>query len=654
MSAATLVVLINVLFFLMLALGLFIGIKRGVFRSLIHLGFMAAAIGLAILISGPITSGILHMRIVSSPEGMITISEYILHGVSAPALNGFINDLPSAIVGPIVLIVVAILMCLLFELGYVLFGKLYLNKKGLLKPAKKTRFIGSLAGVAEMFLLIVLMLMPMTSLSGTLQELSQNSTSDSSIAVSTIVNQNIPSFLLEFSEEFNQSAVGKITEMGGLNDALYDSVTQISSGDKNLSVKNDILPAIKVYDELAADLEACLADFDNANYDALGEKLCKLIDTDLFKNAAQPIVKDVLKNKKEFLDSLSLDVDLRYALSDTFDNLSTRFEEKDFDFQAYTKVAVKDVTGLLQMLAQEKFINEFVYIVRGASANKLLEKEGFTVLANAGKQLINFTVLEDAYPVLENMLYRLPKVVRDMVDISYIYDYQSARTEIAKVLDVGLQLINVESVNGTPVNLLEQLINGDRNFISNIVNSDSSTVILREIAKSYPLKSFLVNIFENIDERVLAGIKELNPSVQDDSFLTSISFNDSEGAQEAFADRVQLQAEDLAELAKEIYGKNISVKDGNLLDKIKNFVLKHANLETNRSTSVFTSVFNNIINFFNGTIKLADGTPAFSNYQHFEALVDEQFASLDLTQYGDINLQSKYLLVSYTEIMGQI
>ncbi len=656
MSASTLVVLFNVLFFIMLALGIFIGIKRGIFRSLIHLGFMLVAIMLAILISGPITSGILNMRIISSPDGMITISDYILHGVSAPALNGFINDLPSAILSPIVLIIVAVILCLLFEIGYVLFSKLYLNKKGILKPAKKTKFIGSLAGIAEMFLLIVLMLMPMTSLSGTLQELSQSSTSESSFAVSTIINQNLPSFILEFSEEFNNSAVGKITEMGGLNDKVYESVTQISSGDNSLSMKNDILPAIKVYDELALDLEKCLQDFDNADYEAIGEKLCKLIDTDLFKNAAEPIVKDVLNNKKEFLDSLNLDIDFRYAISDTFDNFSVRFEDKSFDLASYTKSAVKDVTGLLKTLSQEKFINEFVYIIRGASANKLLEREGFTVLANAGKEIVNFTILEDAFPILENMLYRLPKVVRDMVDISYIYDYQSAREQVVKVLDVGLQLIGVETINGQNVNLIQQLINGDRNFISNVINCDKSALILRDMAKAYPLKNFIVNIFENIDDVVISAIKDIDSSINIDekSFIRSISFSDSELAQEAFSDRVQFQAEDLALIAKEVYGKTISIKDGRLLDTIKNLVLKYADLESYTSSSVFASVFNNIINFFNGTIKQADGMPAFVNHERFEKLVDEKFATLDLSEYGNLNAQSKYLLVSYSEIFSQI
>lgn len=656
MSASTLIVLINVLFFLMLALGIFIGIKRGVFRSLIHLGFMISAIVIAILISGPITSGILGMKIISTPTGMITISEYILNGITAPALNNFINDLPSAVAGPIVLIVVGILMCLLFELGYVLFSKLYLNKKGLLKPANKTRFIGSLAGFAEMFLLIVLMLMPITSLSSTLQELSQPSESQSSISVSAIVNQNLPSFLLEFSEQYNQSAVGKITEMGGLNHKVYDSVAQISSGDINLSMKNDILPAIKIYDELAVDLEKCLADLDSANYDAIGENINKLIDTDFFTNAVEPLVRDVLKNKKEFLDSLNLEIDLRYALSDTFDNLLLKFEDKDFDFAGYVKTAVNDVAGLLKTLSQEKFLNDFVSFVRGSSTNALLERKQFTVLANAGKEIVAFSILEDAYPLLETALNMLPSVVRDMVDISYIYDYESAKSEVTKVFDVALALINVESVNGQSVNLIQQLINGDRNFISNIVNSDNSTLILQNMAKAYSLKGFIVNIFENIDEQVISAIRNVDTSVgiNDKNFETSISFNEPDSVQEAFADRVQLQAEDLAQIAKEVYGKEISIKNGQFLDKIKEIVLKYANLEKYESESVFTSVFKNIINFFNGTVKQADGTPAFSANQRFEELVNEQFAKLDLSSYGELDPSSKYFLVSYSEILSQI
>ena len=89
-----------------------------------------------------------------------------------------------------------------------------------------------------------------------------------------------------------------------------------------------------------------------------------------------------------------------------------------------------------------------------------------------------------------------------------------------------------------------------------------------------------VNIFENIDEQVISAIRNVDTSVDINykNFETSISFNEPDSVQESFADRVQLQAEDLAQIAKEVYGKEISIKNGQFLDKIKEIVLKYANL----------------------------------------------------------------------------
>ena len=68
---------------------------------------------------------------------------------------------------------------------------------------------------------------------------------------------------------------------------------------------------------------------------------------------------------------------------------------------------------------------------------------------------------------------------------------------------------------------------------------------------------------------------------------------------------------------------------------------------------MLTTIFENIINYFNGTVLKGDDTPVFTMVEEFNALVDNAFKNVPEEDkiYGEL---SKYLTIDYVEIFNEL
>lgn len=645
-----LAILLNILVFIGLGLGIFYSYKRGLKRSLVHFSIVLLSCIIAIFITSPITHAILGIKVSSTNGDIISLDELIYSSIiqTSAGSNILTTNLTSAILGPFVFLALLIILYAIFEVGYILVSKFWLKKSNYMQEPKSYKKYGLIVGVVECLLITLLAFMPLTTLTTTVQELSiSDTTSESNSSISSILNNNLPPTLTEFVNFYNSSPVGVLTNWGTLNEPIFSTVSPIYAGDTKLSLKEDLVPLAKDYDTIVNTID----NETEINYETLHDVTKNILNSKVFSALQNELVK-IIDSKEEFVESLNLDRALSNAVTDILTNFEYKFESQKFNFKDYMGENIEILLNELENNIDLQKINEFVEGVLSNNTSLVFEKDTINAMCQALESIAKLPLLEELFPYAEFWLEQIPAYITDYLNTDYLDTYENTIGEIPYLTNVIRALSSVKDEN-TNQNLLQILISSNTGFMQKFLSSDVANIVIYNMASSKSLNNLIINIFERMDNAVYSSLQAIDGNFNRNELSSTIGFDDTQTVLTEFMQRTSQQADDLASFANAIIDKNIDFSSGEFLNLVKQNIIEHYNLQTQTSESVLTTIFENIINYFNGTVLKGDDTSAFTMVEEFNALVDNAFKNVPEEDkiYGEL---SKYLTIDYVEIFNEL
>ena len=645
-----LAILLNILVFIGLGLGIFYSYKRGLKRSLVHFSIVLLSCIIAIFITSPITHAILGIKVSSTNGDIISLYELIYSSIiqSSAGSNILTTNLTSAILGPFVFLALLIILYAIFEVSYILVSKFWLKKSNYMQEPKNYKKYGLIVGVVECLLITLLAFMPLTTLTTTVQELSiSDTTSESNSSISSILNNNLPPTLTEFVNFYNSSPVGVLTNWGTLNEPIFSTVSPIYAGDTKLSLKEDLVPLAKDYDTIVNTID----NETEINYETLHDVTKNILNSKVFSALQNELVK-IIDSKEEFVESLNLDRALSNAVTDILTNFEYKFESQKFNFKDYMGENIEILLNELENNIDLQKINEFVEGVLSNNTSLVFEKDTINAMCQALESIAKLPLLEELFPYAEFWLEQIPAYITDYLNTDYLDTYENTIGEIPYLTNVIRALSSVKDEN-TNQNLLQILISSNTGFMQKFLSSDVANIVIYNMASSKSLNNLIINIFERMDNAVYSSLQAIDGNFNKNELSSTIGFDDTQTVLTEFMQRTSQQAVDLASFANAIIDKNIDFSSGEFLNLVKQNIIEHYNLQTQTSESVLTTIFENIINYFNGTVLKGDDTPVFTMVEEFNDLVDNAFKNVPEEDkiYGEL---SKYLTIDYVEIFNEL
>ncbi len=646
-------VLLNVLVIIGLGLGLFYSYKRGLKGSLVHFAIILTSAIIAIFITSPITHAILGINVGTSSTGeIITLNEYLYSFIiqnGSVASNPLVTSITSAILGPIVFLVLLILLYAIFEVAYILISKFWLKKAMAMKEPKSLKKYGLIVGAVECLLITLLAFMPLTTLTTTVQELSISSdtTTESDSSISSILNNNLPPMLSEFVDYYNASPVGVLTNWGTLNEPIFSTVSPIYAGDTKLSLKEDLVPLAKDYDKVVNSIN----DENEIDYSVLHEVADNILDSKVFTALENELIK-ITNNKEEFVSSLNLDIALTNTVTDVLTNFENKFKEKDFNFKEYIGNNIDIALNELENNIDLQNISSFIEGIVTNNINLVFNNENISAACLLLESVVKLPIIEELFPIAILGMNQLPAFVTDIVDIYYLDTYENTLSEVPYLTNVVRALSSVTDVESNQT-LLQILISSDTTFMQKFLNSSVAESVIQNMASSKSLNNLVINVFERMDNSLYNSLQNIDGNFNKNELSSTIGFDDSEAIIREFMTKVSLQANDIVTLANVLVDKTVNFESGEFLNTLKEYIIKNFNFQTQKSDSVFATLFENITNYFNGTVLKADDMPVFTKFEEFNSLIDNNFEQVPEEDkiYGEL---SKYLCVDYMEIFNAL
>lgn len=406
---------------LALLIGFLVGVYRGLKRSATHILFVVASVIIAFFVTSPITDAILNVNIDYNGATM-SIKDYIVQVISEnfvdlshfDSASEFIKQLPSAVMSPIVFIVVMVLMFLLFEIIYLIVARIsFGSKKKDFSSNKPRRIPGGLIAMAETFMFLLVLFAPITSLTQTYEELvsastAQGASTSETSSMPTIGEQLSSSLPVEVNEailSFNDSAFGVICSAGGFDDALFDGLSDVKIDGEKINVREEILNFASTYDEVAVFVNSVNANnFSNLNFTPLKDSLNAIINNNLFKTVITDTLKDFIVNYDTLAEELNLSESIPQEVTDIIHDLQPKMTD-EFDFYEYLSSDLLNVLDIADNVIKSGTLEAFMQLEDAdveSILNIIVTKKD--TVAPALKTALNLNLVTDTLPRLIDML----------------------------------------------------------------------------------------------------------------------------------------------------------------------------------------------------------------------------------------------------------
>jgi len=408
-------------FALFLLIGFFVGLIRGIKRAGVHIGFIVLSLILAFLLTKTITGLILGIKI-NIAGAPTTISDYIVKMVEEQfnlsnykAASDFVAGLPVAIASPFVFIALETITYFFFDIIYLIVARVSFGKKKEdFKNHKPNRLLGALVGTIEGFVLMFMVFAPVTSLTKTFAQLTEDdaSTSSSSVVYASsssdkletfgqLISKNVPEQALSYVDLYNNSVIGKVVSVGGLSNTMFDSMANLKIGGQKIVLRKDLVSIADTYNSFVVVYNAVK---DN-NYEVSVEKLTacidKVLDGGLFKAVVVPTIKDVVVNYETAKEDLHLN--LPEILEKMVKNLKTTFEQEGFDAYKYIRSDLSVLMDVADSAFKSKLVKKVVeFDFAGADTDALLGfiSDNSTNIKKEGEKLVKLNVVDDNFEIL--------------------------------------------------------------------------------------------------------------------------------------------------------------------------------------------------------------------------------------------------------------
>ena len=510
---------------LFLLIGFLCGLVRGVKRSAVHLVFALISLVVAFFITKPVTSAILNITLPINGGADVTLGVYIADmiislvsdamGIDKASLStaeGFIANLPMAVVAPILFILLSIATYFVLDIIYLIFARItFGSKKKDFQEHKPLRSLGGLVGMVEGFVFMFVLFAPLTALTGVYKDIvyvAQESAPQSVVVLeeeqkqpmeklNVLLSKNIPSTINEIVVGVNDSFVGKITSVFGFNNILFDGLSNFTFQDEAISIRNDLLNLsdtynnfVDIYNKIAID-----GDF-NVDLSLLKQNVNNFVDSGIFKTFISGTIKDIVVN----VDLSSLN--LPEFVVDVTTEVKSTFSSENFDVYEYLKHDINSIFTTVESVFESGLIE---------SVNNLEEKDVFSILKVIGEKNAEVkTVAENVFSLnlvqdgFESFVkfgsQELAKALEN--DKNLEIGLNGNITDKTKMIDDTLEVVN-EFLELNDIVNMSAILSGEdvMDTLSKVENIDTAMTKLGEVFDKLQHLELLVLTKEN-DEKV--------------------------------------------------------------------------------------------------------------------------------------------------------
>lgn len=417
---------------LFLIIGLVSGLVRGLKRSSLHLLFLVISFVIAFFITKPVTTAILGIKI--PIEGQeYTLSEFIISSVQSSfdisqleSATEFLNKLPNAIVSPIMFILLALVVFFVFDIIYLIIARLSFGKKKEdFKKAKPYRAYGGVIGLVEGFLFLFVLFAPLTSLTKTYQEIAQlppaetqtlvvnaneeptDGTTDTQSqkmkSVAETLKDMVPAEVSEAIFAYNDSVVGKIAGAGGLDNALFDGLSNFEMDGEKIEFRKEILSATDVYDDFVVVYNSAIdKNYTSIDLTDLKTKLETFLNNGLFKTVISDTVNEIVVKFDTLKDQLNLQNLPQYVL-DMIEDLNVRFSAEGFNTYEYLKHDILSLVDVADKIFKSDLINQFESIQNSddmlVEVLNLVDRNSLTI-KDIAQNVLKLNIVSDTFDTI--------------------------------------------------------------------------------------------------------------------------------------------------------------------------------------------------------------------------------------------------------------
>lgn len=341
MSADSVAMLFSFTFVFILIIGFLIGMWRGIRRSGLNLAYSLIGAVIAFFCCGAITNAIMGIQITVNGTAN-TINGYFVSLLmnnpdlatlinATPSFESFILQVPTAIANVLVFIALSIAFQFVFYILYTIFAAIFIRKRdkeGNVKP--QHRLAGGCVGLVKVFILSLFIMMPLTALVGTSQELvygseitvSADSTVDDGTAneqpamnttgANGILGKLIPKEANSILSGYEKSAFGFLGNVFGLDNAMFDYLAAIHVNDQNIQLRKEVSQLNELYTLFSqfTDMRNSQSEikFADINFKHLDKTIDSILDSGFYQTVVADLAGTIIVeyDKLSFIDPASL------------------------------------------------------------------------------------------------------------------------------------------------------------------------------------------------------------------------------------------------------------------------------------------------------------------------------------------------------------
>lgn len=364
MSAATIIIILDVLFIVLLLVGFFQGFCRGVKRSSLELVLTILGVVGAGLLTPVITNAILGISVGNGQ----TLKQYFIDLIaqdatigalvdSSPNLAEFLESLPQVLFCAIIFLLLNLVMRLVIYIIYKIISAIAFKSKKKEKQLglKRNRWVGAAIGTLKMFILSLVICMPLTSL----VKLADNALTTVSAATAESSTQDeptqevVPETVTEVLSGVNSSFFGALNGAVGLDDFIFDDISKFQIEGQNVYLRQDLSNYLSIYDSVMSVASSDMTKFTDLDWEAIDEIYNKATEGTLYNVVVLNVVADFVDNFETLQTVIPEIADYSALLSEVRTGMNASDNRTE-----YFKNDIDKIYSIFSSVAQTGFIDE--------------------------------------------------------------------------------------------------------------------------------------------------------------------------------------------------------------------------------------------------------------------------------------------------------
>lgn len=523
MSAQTIVIILDIVFFVLLVLGFLIGFWRGVKRSALEIAITIICIVIAGFLTPVVTNAILN---ISVGDGK-TLNQYVIDIVmqepnvatfveNSPSLAKLFEALPQFLLCAVVFLILNLAVGLVGYIVYKIISAIAFKSKKKEKELglKRNRWVGGAIGVLKTFIFMLVIFMPLTSLT----KLAGNTmdsmpTTQASEEMQTDADQNtivIPEQLTNAISGINSSFFGVLNGAVGLDDFIFDDISKFKIDDESVYLRKDIEAGVEVYkaySSMSISSDTKLSQIDWDEMDALYEKATGMT---IYNFVVLNVVSELVENYENIVSVFPEINEYAPILNDVREGLKsseskTKYFADDID-KIYSIFSGLAREGFFDDLANisdfEQYISSFVDQHKNLVAQVLKNFTDINIVKDSFSSVVDMAIARIDLGEFENVFSKINTQIKDWKELG-----QQLNNVLVSFSDLSKAFKNQGTSFGEVFDDLTQILTLNADNVNDILGKFGKlldSVDSLEIAKTSTGEKLLPQILE------IAGIKDGN------------------------------------------------------------------------------------------------------------------------------------------------